>query len=436
MAAKSPLRPIGFKPWEISNIHNTHILEQHVADAAFLWTTRDRAVVAPHYRLRDIARLDERVEAHLDGLRLAGGIGLELAAQGVESEDPGSLFVAALLALETKAERRIRPLAELSVTNKTLTREMISALGWVHAQDLASTLEWLSKAANPMLRSLAISGYRVSGIDPGGPLRTSMRGSEAIVLESAFKAAGVLGRVDLAHIIAGYSVGSDDPARYSAAWACARLGLRDRDVVGSLKRIAQLRHASAEPALFMAVRCLRLDEAGAWLEQLLRIPGLIRRTVKGIGILGDPAFVERLLGYMNVDKLSRVAGESFSLITGVDIKYQDLNQKKPEGFEARPNDDPEDPDVEMDPDEDLPWPSPDLVQQWWDKNKSNYQFGTRYFLGQPIGEISLVEALRVGFQRQRTAAAIEVGLLNPSQPLFDTRSPGAVQLERVGRWNS
>jgi hypothetical protein len=32
--------------------------------------------------------------------------------------------------------------------------------------------------------------------------------------------------------------------------------------------------------------------------------------------------------------------------------------------------------------------------------------------------------LRKGFQRQRIAAALELALLQPEQPLFETRAPG------------
>lgn len=51
------------------------IVSQHAEEAAFLWLLRDRAVYAPHYSLADLSELDDRVEAHLDGLRIAGDAG-------------------------------------------------------------------------------------------------------------------------------------------------------------------------------------------------------------------------------------------------------------------------------------------------------------------------------------------------------------------------
>jgi len=42
-------------------------VEQHAEEAAFLWLLRDAAVQAPHYSLKDMADMDERVEAHMVG---------------------------------------------------------------------------------------------------------------------------------------------------------------------------------------------------------------------------------------------------------------------------------------------------------------------------------------------------------------------------------
>ena len=51
------------------------IVSQHAEEAALLWLPRSNAVSAPHYSLKDLAKLDGRVEAHLDGLRVAGEAG-------------------------------------------------------------------------------------------------------------------------------------------------------------------------------------------------------------------------------------------------------------------------------------------------------------------------------------------------------------------------
>jgi hypothetical protein len=47
-----------------------------------------------------------------------------------------------------------------------------------------------------------------------------------------------------------------------------------------------------------------------------------------------------------------------------------------DGFESGPTESSE--DVEMDPDEDLPWSNPELIHAWWEKNKSRFRSGIRF----------------------------------------------------------
>jgi uncharacterized protein (TIGR02270 family) len=86
----------------------------------------------------------------------------------------------------------------------------------------------------------------------------------------------------------------------------------------------------------------------------------------------------------------------------------------------------------MDPDENLPWPDPDLVKTWWEARRGRFSKDTRYLLGQPITVESLRQALRAGYQRQRAAAAIELALLLPGRPLFEVRAPGHRQQDVLG----
>jgi hypothetical protein len=79
-----------------------HILRQHAEQAAFLWTVYDRARLMPDENpemdeLR-ISRLLERLEAHLDGLRIAGAVGVQLAEERfAEYPEAGELFVIRML---------------------------------------------------------------------------------------------------------------------------------------------------------------------------------------------------------------------------------------------------------------------------------------------------------------------------------------------------
>jgi uncharacterized protein (TIGR02270 family) len=167
-----------------------------------------------------------------------------------------------------------------------------------------------------------------------------------------------------------------------------------------------------------------LSAANSWREELSRSEQTMRQAIIGAGIIGDPIAIPWLFEQMQVPALARVASESFSMITGLNLTAENLDGDKPEGFESGPNDDPEDENVEMDPDEFLQWPKIEGVYKWWQGNRGKFQPGTRYLVGQPIKGAWLQVVLRRGYQRQRAAAALELTRRQPGQPLFEVRAPG------------
>jgi len=177
---------------------------------------------------------------------------------------------------------------------------------------------------------------------------------------------------------------------------------------------------------------MSVAEGHEWNKVFADKADLQRIALLGAGAIGDPALIPWLIDYMSIPDMARVAGESFTMITGVDLAYEDLEGEWPEGFEAGPTEEPEDEDVEMDPDEDLHWPEPELIHKWWSDNKNNFRNGTRYLCGKSISEQQCQHVSRHGYQRQRAAAAIELAMMKPDQPLFEVRAPGFRQQQILG----
>ena len=202
--------------------------------------------------------------------------------------------------------------------------------------------------------------------------------------------------------------------------------------VAALQTIAETENPYSERACTLAVRKMTPGNATLWLDKLRKLPMKTRLAIAGFGASGDPAAIPWLLGQMQVPDLARPAGEAFCMITGVDLATENFESERPEDFESGPTENPEDEDVAMDPDEDLPWPNPQLIQEWWHKNKSNFKSGVRYLCGEPISEKQCKHVLRYGYQRQRAASAIELSMMKPGQPVFNVNAPGFRQQELLG----
>jgi len=126
---------------------------------------------------------------------------------------------------------------------------------------------------------------------------------------------------------------------------------------------------------------------------------------------------------MTNEKTARLGGESFTLITGADLDGEQLERKPPKEFESGPNDDPDDPNVEMDEDDGLPWPDAAKIERWWAANGGRFQKGMRHFMGAPVTRERCMDVLKKGCQRQRIMAAQYLCLLEPGTLLFNTSAP-------------
>ena len=83
------------------------VVSQHAEEAAMLCLLRRTAVGAPHYSLVDLAKLDGRVEAHLEGLRIAGEEGAKICEEQLAKNEEGEVFAAGVLAFESAHSERI-----------------------------------------------------------------------------------------------------------------------------------------------------------------------------------------------------------------------------------------------------------------------------------------------------------------------------------------
>jgi uncharacterized protein (TIGR02270 family) len=152
-----------------------------------------------------------------------------------------------------------------------------------------------------------------------------------------------------------------------------------------------------------------------------------RTVIRAAGWSGDTQVVPWLFKQIEDDRLARVAGESFSFITGADLAWLDLERKPPQRPVAGPSDDPLDDDVALDEDESLPWPDLARLQAWWQAHGREFPAGRRHFAGAAPGTPHCLQVLKENTQRQRAAAALLLSLSTPGTPVFNCAAPARRQ---------
>ena len=420
-----------------------HLVDVYLEGVRFLWISREIASRAPNIRLRNFIRLDERVEAHIDALRVAGQHAWTLVQEGLERAEAGTFFATGVLVIEGSGianfEGTIEQAHEAAqrIADQPYEpaydpwRGLVSALAWVDQPHAARAIDRLFQSLQPRMHWLGVAACGARRRMRGAGLEAVLADANPLVRARGYRTAGQLGRTDLiAPIVLGFR--DDDPeCRMWSAWAAARMGAAEP--LDVLAEIAWQCGPRAEQALDILLRRLEVQRANAWLRELAGLPERKRSVIRATGVIGDPIYIPWLIDHMGELPMARPAGEAFSMITGVDLAYRDLDVRPPADFQSGPNDDPEDENVALDEDDRLPWPDPTKVGDWWTKNKGRFNVGTAYFLGKPKASADWLEALSDAFQRQRRAAALELAIRQPNKAMFEVRARGRLQRQLIAR---
>jgi uncharacterized protein (TIGR02270 family) len=398
------------------------VAQQHADDAAILASNRMALVEAPHVRLDQLNRFDRRLAAHLDGLRIAADHGWALCEAALETPSPGAVFAVAVRALEDRDHTRLSRIVALTQAVPESRAGLLAAFEWIEPPQLQGTVASLLRDRDGFSRSVGVAAcaaHRVAANIVGGEY---LRDADSAVRARSLQAAGELGVADALPSCLTALADADDDCRFWAAWSAVLLGDRHRALDALTHRALSVGTHRAR-SFRLALQTMKTDAAHGLLQRLSSDPGNARWLIHGSGIVGDTAYVPWLLKRTDELPVARLAAEAFTTISGVQLGQAALDRPAPDNFESGPNDDPDDPNVDMDPDDDLSWPHVERIAKWWTANSSRFQTGTRYFMGAPVTRDHCVQVLKTGYQRQRILAAQYLCLLNPGTPLFNTSAP-------------
>lgn len=429
------------------------LVERHADEVDFLWAKRDVAARSAAYDLNGLARWDERLDGHLDGLRYAGDDGWQAAlallqakaklnpgqgSSGKPTEQArssngsawGSAFGAAWVAVEQGDFERFAAVLDCAVGgNKDGDRAVTAALAFVSLEKAQRFFRPLVTAKHPLLQRMGIAAAAAHGHDIGQELATALGASDGAVRARAARAVGQLGRRDLLRALEFLHDDSEPACRYAAIWAGAVLGHVTSGQM--LWSFCQPNAVWNEEAICLAA-VMDPGDAPRKIREFAERTGDVRAALFGVAALGDAALVGWLFELMRTPDHARLAANALVGLTGIDLVAKRLTTKPPP-VQLGPNNDPNDDNVTMDPDHGLPWPNVDALQTWWSGARRAYPAGTRFWLGKSIEQGGADLALRNGNQTLRRAAAWALAKMAPGRDLFDVRAPAMRQRAVLGR---
>jgi uncharacterized protein (TIGR02270 family) len=405
------------------------ILQEHLEEADFLFHQRENALSDRAYDLGDLAELEERLLAHLDGLVLGGKEAWEILAPKLAEGELGEVFAAGFVALESGDAARIDLVqkafagAEAAVLDgiRHALRHTVSP----KAEEIGRAFLSAEKGA---VRAAAIDvlSFRRIPID-AKPLRSALNGKDPLAVAAAVQAAGRLRIAELKSEVET-ALENDSPEVRREAMGAGLL-LKSEKALGRARKSVTSKSEEAGDALIL-LGLAGHPEDGSLLVQNLGEAKLVRAAVIALGLSGRVAAINPLIRLTADPKLSRLAGEAIRTVTGVDLKEKKLTAPAPPQPEAALNDDEEVPD---DPDAGLPFPDAKKLEGWWKESASRFDKKNRYRSGRPHGREALIEILRNGPLPERRHAAFDLSIINPAAPLLETAAfAGRQQKETAG----
>ena len=408
------------------------IFDQFADNASFLWLLRSIAVEQPHYSKEDVQELEQRIDAQLDGLMTSIEQSWPVCLEALELQEPGETFTAAILAFRSHDVKKIQAAIEAGLVNEETEKGLISALGWLPAKLVQGWLEKFLSSKDLNHKYLAVAACSVRRQNPGEALtrildRDDCRQHEKLYCR-ALRLIGEIRRQDLMPYLNAAMDSEQADICFWSNWSGILLG--NHSAVENLKSYVFTENHHQQKSVDIAFRVLPIEKSRLWIAELGKDSNQSRAVIKATGVLGDPHAVNWLISKMELPADSRLAAESFTNITGIDLEQNDLINSNSASLPLHPNDDPDDDDISLDEDENLPWPDVEKIKTIWINHGRNFIAGQRYFMGRNIEPELLKNKLLTAKQRQRHAAALELALIDSNVPLPNTRAKVSIDAMR------
>lgn len=389
------------------------IMEEHLEEAGYLWSQWEAALDAPDYTLDDVAGIEERLFAHVDGLLVGGApVAERMLLPALEDDDPERVFAAAYTLLSSGVVELAAAVVDtLSEADDDRLPPIRRALELGPLEGLELPLRDLAAEGRPPIRAAALDVLTFHQLEAGGPLSGFLDSDDPLFLSAGLRASGLPAARTAPEQIVRAMDHVDPGVRDAALDAGLMRGLAE-----AMNRCRDLA-AAGNPGCGHALLLLALvGDAGdhRLVEGCLELPALRDEALFALGYTGTHESATRCLDAMDTDdeKQARLAGEAFCLITGLDLEAEGL--VVPERRSLTDTDKDEEEDLEdlssLPPESFLPSPDATGVRAWWRKGRQEIEPEVRYLVGKPVDQMWLLEAMRVLPMRQRRPLALEVSL--------------------------
>ena len=408
------------------------VLEEHFEEAAFLFGQWESALHSPAFDLAGLAKIERRLEAHVDGL-IVGGIDVArkiLDPELTNGDDPNRALVAALALLFSGGDEIADRVLETAVHAETpLGRTLARALVLASVESIdRSLLNRIRSVAPESQKALLLDILTGRGMDGGELLCEWSASSDPRLIGAVLDAAARFARHDLV-AFAEEHLTSDEPVRAKALGAAVALGSRTGWQL--CRELAQQPKTTGFDALsYLGLLGQPSDQEILYAQ--LDNPAQAERALWALGFVGTLRAGDVCLEHLGSEegRVAKAAAEAMSWIGGFDLHDRRFRaeRQEPAEEETLPPLEEDDLDADLAPDglDNLPVPNRDALARWWEENRRRLTPDGRNILGRVDGQAALIHALEAGALWRRHGLALELqirseGRLHVSTDAFSPR---------------
>jgi len=211
-----------------------NLISQHVSELAFTWQRRERAWSAPNHRSAHLHEIDSQLDAHLDGLHIAGREALAPAMQrfkrwGTDEEAFAAAAVVGLCATDAADEATRAELDSLLITHPRSVRGAAAALFWISETRALPLLQrWWTSDQPTLWRAAFPACLPNTQVRRPHLIDDALLRSDVSLQARALRAIGEWRITERAERLPAFANGDDPLLREEAIYALRLLGYGER----------------------------------------------------------------------------------------------------------------------------------------------------------------------------------------------------------------
>lgn len=372
------------------------IVEEHFEELSFLWEQRERFLFAPDWTLANLGDLEERLEAHADGLRIAMDAFVDLATPALVGDD-ASAAAAAAIVLGTGGRKDLasQVIAAISVTTPAAAEGIRIGLQQTDVEMVSDDLYDLAVSNRIDCRAVAADILTFHRLRPPPDLDRLLSSGSVSVCRLAFASAGrVRGALHRQRVEDALS--QEDPTLASTALEAAALA-----GIPGLADLCRAAHRKRAPRRGEALAMLGVvgdsTDAGMLADAIDDVDAA-QGAIDGLAALGVTEGVPHLLAAIDRSTLGEQAAEALRRITGIEVVRLASS-----------------PSADVDEFAETISPSAEYARSEWDRVRARFAPGRRYQVGLDVSEMSVDASLTALPLRSRRDAYLRARSVSPNQ---------------------